>query len=143
MGSPEGLRAALAGEHAAIWAYGPIGARLGSKNAAEGRAAELAHRNRRDALLLRLAGESPSPPAAEPGYQLPFPVTNTATALRLAIQVEDRTSALWRAALADTAGADRKLALDALIDCAVRATRFRRYAGVKPAIVPFPGRAAG
>lgn len=142
MTATDALLAALAGEHAAIYAYGPIGARLSAKTAADGRAAEAAHRNRRDALLLRLAGTQPTPPPAEPGYALPFPVTSNTTALKLAVRVEERTAGLWRAALPETAGADRKLALDALIDCAVRATRFRRSAGGTPITVPFPGRSS-
>jgi hypothetical protein len=50
---------------------------------------------------------------------------------------------VWRAALLQTDGEDRKLSLDALIDCAVRATRARRAAGRTPATVPYPGRLAG
>jgi hypothetical protein len=136
----EALLGALAGEHAAIYAYGPIGARLSSRNAVEARAAERAHRDRRDALVLRLSSGEVTPPPAATAYTLPFPVTGKAAALRLAVQVEERTAALWRAALRETTGADRRLALDALTDCAVRATRFRRAAGVTPITVPFPGR---
>jgi hypothetical protein len=134
------LDVGLAAEHAAIFAYGPIGARLGGTAAAEARAADLAHRNRRDALVLRLAalGATPSPAAA--AYALPFPITDKASALRLATQIEERTAAVWRAALPRTTDADRRTALDALIDCAVRATRWRRAAGATPATVAFPGR---
>jgi hypothetical protein len=137
--STEALTAALAGEHAAIYAYGPIGARLDRSTAAHGRAAEAAHRNRRDALLLRLARDGVSPSPAPPAYALPFPVVDRAGALRLAVLVEERTAGLWRAAVRDTTGTDRRTALDALTDCAVRATRFRRAAGVSPVTVPFPG----
>jgi hypothetical protein len=42
-------------------------------------------------------------------------------------------------ALAGTTGAERKLAVDALADCAVRATRWRLVAHVAPATVAFPG----
>jgi hypothetical protein len=136
----EALVEALVGEHAAIYAYGPIGARLDRRTAPDARAAEAAHRDRRDALVVRLTGGDVTPPPAAPAYGLPFPVTNRAGALRLAVHVEERTAALWRAALRETAGADRRLALDALTDCAVRATRFRRLAGVAPTTVPFPGR---
>jgi hypothetical protein len=135
----EALEAALAGEHAAIFAYGVIGARLDQARSVEARAAEAAHRNRRDTLLLRLAGAGATPPPAQPAYALPFPVPDQRSALRLAVQVEERAAALWRAALRETTGPDRRLALDALTDCAVRATRWRRAAGVKPATVPFPG----
>jgi hypothetical protein len=140
MTATEALVEALVGEHAAIYAYGPIGARLDRRTVPDARATEAAHRDRRDALVVRLTGGDVTPPPAAPSYALPFPVTNRASALRLAVHVEERTAALWRAALRETAGADRRLALDALTDCAVRATRFRRVAGIAPTTVPFPGK---
>lgn len=87
-----------------------------------------------------LSAEGASPPPAEPAYALPFPVTDRTSALRLAIHIEERTAAAWRAALPETTGDQRAQVLDGLIDCAVRATRWRRFAGVAPLTVPFPGR---
>ena len=138
--APE-LAAALAAEEAAIFAYPPIGVRLtGNALVTQARDAEAAHRDLRDALLSRVAelGATPAPPPA--GYTLPYPLTDQATALRLAVEVEERAAAIWRAALGPTAGTDRVLALNALTDCAIRATRWRISAGVTPATVPFPGR---
>ena len=135
-----GLATALAAEHAAIFAYGAIGVRLTGAEQQEARAAEEAHRARRDALIVALATDGDSPPPTEPGYALPFPVTDRASALRLAVHVEERTAAAWRAALRETTGDQRAQALDGLIDCAVRATRWRRFAGLTPVTVPFPGR---
>jgi hypothetical protein len=136
------LDAALAAEHAAIFAYGPIGVRLTGAQAADARAAEAAHRTRRDALVLLLTGNGGTAPAAAASYELPYPVTDAAAALKLAVEIEERIGAVWRAALATTTGADRGRALDALTDCAVRATRWRRTAGVTPVTVAFPGRPA-
>lgn len=136
----EALAAALAAEHAAIFAYGPIGVRLTERHRADARNAEAVHRNRRDALVLLLGAGGGAVPAAAPAYALPFPVTDQPSALRLAIQVEERAGAAWRAALPATTGAERSQALAALTDAAVRATRWRRTAGVSPAIVAFPGR---
>ena len=59
-------------------------------------------------------------PADKVGYALPYPVTDRASALRLAVEVEERTGAFWRAAVAATTGPDRDRALAALIDHAVR-----------------------
>jgi hypothetical protein len=134
------LEAALAAEHAAIFAYGVIGARLTGASATAARAAEAAHRDRRDALLLVLtdAGATPPPPAA--AYTLPEPVTDGAAALRVAIAVEDRAAAVWRAALAATESERRQLALTAFMDSAVRATRWRRTANAGPLTRPFPGK---
>lgn len=139
----EQLSAALAAEEAAIYAYGPVGVHLdaeGERSAA--RATETAHRNRRDALVSRLAALSASTAPAPAGYALPFPVTDRETALKLAIAIEDAVAATWRAALAVTQDADRAMSVDALTDAAVRATRWRRLAAVTPVTVPFPGRAA-
>lgn len=130
------LADALAGEHAAIYGYGVLGAHLTGPALDLARQAEAAHRTRRDWLVTRLA--SASPPAADPAYALPFPVTDQASALRLAVGIEERTGDVWRASLADTGGDDRKRALDALTDCALRAARFRRAAGQSPGTVPLP-----
>jgi hypothetical protein len=137
------LVAALVAEHAAIFAYGLVGARLDAATVPLAAQAELAHRSRRDTLVLRLSTRGANPPAAEPAYTVPSPVTDQASALQLAITVEERTAAAWRAALLQTDGEDRKPSLDALTDCAVRATRARRAAGRTPVTVPYPGRLEG
>jgi len=134
------LADALAAEHAAVFAYGLIGARLaGGDGTGAVRAAEEAHRSRRDALVLALTERSAPVPAAEASYQLPFEVTGPVAARRLAVLVEERVGAVWRAALPRLAGPDRRPALDALVDTALRATGWRAAAGVEPATVPFPG----
>jgi hypothetical protein len=136
----ERLAAALVAEHAAIFGYGLVGARLDTATVSLAQQAEAAHRSRRDAVVMRLTGRGAKAPVAEPAYALAAPVTDQASALRLAITIEERTAASWRAALLDTAGDDRRIAVDALVDCAIRATRLRRAAGVSPATVTFPGR---
>jgi len=134
------LVAALAAEHAAIYAYGPVGAGLGEDGDADAaREAEAVHRQRRDALVVLLDQRGVDPPPAEPAYELPFPVTGGTSARRLAVLVEERVGVVWRAALADVTRADREVVLEALVDSAVRATRWRVAAGVEPATVPFPG----
>lgn len=138
--SPEArLGAALAAEHAAVYAYAPIGVHLDGRRAKAARAAEAAHRTRRDAVALRLTELGAETPPAEPAYALPFDLAGTDDALQLAVLIEERTGAVWRAALPETADEDRRMALDALVDCAVRATRWRRAAGVEPATVALPG----
>jgi hypothetical protein len=136
----QALGAALTAEYAAIFAYGPIGVRLGDAARKAAREAEAAHRGRRDELVLRLSSAGGTVPADLAGYALPYPVTDEASALRLAVEVEERTAGYWRAALAAATGAERARALAALTDCAVRATRWRRTARRTPLTVPFPGR---
>lgn len=140
-GEVSSLQDALAAEHAAVFGYGVVGARLadGDRDAAEG--AEIAHRGRRDATAALLSGRGEDPVAAEPAYQLPFPVTDRNAAVKLALQLEDRVAAAWRAALPATKGDVRRTALAALTDCALRAVRWRRVAAPKePATVAFPGK---
>ncbi len=136
----EQLSAALAAEEAAIYAYGLIGVRLsGEGDRTEARTAEQVHRDRRDALVSRLAQLNASTAPAPAAYELPFAVTDRASALKLAIHVEDGVAAAWRAVLPVTENADRTTALSGLTDSAVRATRWRRLAKVTPMTLPFPG----
>jgi hypothetical protein len=138
----EQLAGALAAEEAAIYAYGLIGVKLTGEGARdEARATEAVHRDRRDVLVSRLAQLKASTAPAPAGYQLPFAVTDRASALKLAIHVEDGVAQAWRAALPVTTDADRSTSLSALTDAAVRATRWRRLAGVAPLTMAFPGRA--
>ncbi|MCW3844902.1 ferritin-like domain-containing protein [Micromonospora yasonensis] len=140
IGPAQALAEALTAEYAAIWAYGVIGVHLAEGARQAARSAEAAHRTRRDALILQLSGGGGQVPADRAGYALPYPVTDRTSALKLAVEIEERTAGHWRAALPHTTGADRNRALAALTDCALRATRWRRTAGVTPITVPFPGR---
>jgi hypothetical protein len=137
----EQLSAALAAEEAAIYAYGLIGVHVSASDRAEARAAEAVHRARRDVLVSRLDQLKASTAPAPAGYALPFAVTGRASALKLAVHVEDGVAQAWRAALPATVDADRSTSLSALTDAAVRATRWRRLAGITPLTLPFPGRA--
>jgi ferritin-like protein len=132
------LTGAMAAEVAAIYAYGILGVHLGAAaRVNEARVAETAHRNRRDYLLDRLD----QPAAAPAGYDLPFPVTDPASALRLAVHVEDGVAQAWRPVLGASQGADRETALSALTDAALRAARWRRIAGQSPVTMAYPGKA--
>jgi hypothetical protein len=135
----DALVAVLAGEHAAIYGYGVVGAHLTGALLTQGRQAEGTHRNRRDALLEALSAAGTTPPAADPVYALPFPVTDQASAIRLARQIEERTGALWRAVLPAGSVDQRRTALDGLTDSALRAARWRRAAGQQPGTVALPG----
>jgi Domain of unknown function (DUF4439) len=138
----EQIAAALAAEEAAIYAYGVVGVRLTAPaDRAAARGAEREHRERRDWLVGRLAESSAAPAAAPAGYALPFPVVDRATALRLAVHVEDGVAQAWRPVLAVTQAADRGTALAAMTDAAVRACRWRRLAAITPLTMAFPGKA--
>ena len=131
--------AALTAEHAAIYGYGVVGGHLDNAGKETVRKADVAHRARRDALVVRLASLAASPPPAPAAYSLPFAVTNRASALKLAVALEEATAEAWRLALGVTAGDERRIALDALVDCAVRATAWRKAAKISPVTVTYPG----
>ena len=141
-GVPVGaLQAALAAEHAAVWAYGLAGAFISGTLAGQLGKAETVHMARRDATERALIDAGARPVQPEPGYLTPEPVTNAASALRLAITAETDAAAAWRSVIARSpADPDvRESALDALTTAAVQATRWRAAADADPATVPFPG----
>lgn len=135
------LQGALGAEHAAVWVYGMVAAFVPGALSRRLDEAATAHQARRDATqrILIDAGAAPVPP--EPGYLTPEPVTDAASALRLAITAETDAAAAWRSVVERSpADADlRGTALEALTDAAVRATRWRATVGATPLTVPFPG----
>jgi hypothetical protein len=127
----------LVDEHAAVYAYGVLGARLGTSERRTARAAFEAHRAARDGLraLLEQRGlDAPSPAAA---YDVTAATVPEARAL--AVRVEEQLGVRWRDLVATTDEvALRRLAVQRLQECAVRAVVWRRAQGLPPT-VPFPG----
>lgn len=132
------LQALLAAEHAAIHAYGVLGARLaGPGQAAAGRA-EDAHRGARDALVGLLRARGADLPAPRPSYGVA--VADERAALELAVQVEEGLAVRWRDLVGGTDDrALRRLATAGLVDAAVRAARWRAATGAELPTVPLPG----
>ncbi len=94
MSATDALEAALAGEHAAVYAYGVVGARLqGHPDERQARSGYDAHRQRRSTItrMLSDAGATPAPAAA--AYDLGGPVLTAAAARTLAAGVETRAAA--------------------------------------------------
>ncbi|PZF80254.1 DUF4439 domain-containing protein [Jiangella anatolica] len=117
----DAAQAALAGEHACVYGYGVAGAHLPDR-AEEALGALTAHRSRRDALTALIVAAGAEPGAAEPGYALPSPVTDPASAQALAVLLEQRLGALY----ADLVGAAatpelRELAVRAVVASSVQA----------------------
>lgn len=115
----DALGAALDGEHAAVYAYGVVGAHLDDDDR-ERAAAELErHRAARDRLsaFIRAAGGTPS--ASRPAYALPFAVADATSATELADLVESRLAGLYVDLVAAAAdGATRTEAAGLLVHTA-------------------------
>jgi hypothetical protein len=129
----EALQAALAGEHAAVWAYGALGARLQAADRRAALAALDAHRARRDRLSDLVRDRQGTPVAASLSYELPRSLRTAADAVVLAVLVEERLAATYADLVTAAAGSLRPVALAALRDAAVRAALWRGGS------VPFPG----
>ncbi|TXS22683.1 DUF4439 domain-containing protein [Streptomyces sp. ms191] len=118
-------QAALAAEHAAVYGYGVVGGRIGAGRRAEATAAHGAHRARRDALRRTVRDLGGEPVAAAAGYALPFPVPDTAAAVRLAAALEDGVAGVYSDLVRASTGPLRRDAAAALREAAVRAVRWR------------------
>ncbi|CAL9433009.1 hypothetical protein SUDANB105_02077 [Streptomyces sp. enrichment culture] len=127
------LQAALAAEHAAVYGYGVVGGRIRQERRVEARAAYDAHRARRDALVREVRDLGGTPVAAAAGYALPFPVTDSDTATRLAAELEERVAGVYSDLVRAAEGGRRGTAATALREAAVRAVRWRGGS------VAFPG----
>ncbi|MBD0840156.1 ferritin-like domain-containing protein [Streptomyces sp. TRM68416] len=127
------LQAALAAEHAAVYGYGVVGGRIHEGRRGEAREAYDAHRARRDALVREVRDLGGRPVAAEAGYALPFAVPDSAAAVRLAAELEDRVAGVYSDLVRASSGERRRTAAEALRGAAVRAVRWRGES------VAFPG----
>ncbi|WP_336211206.1 ferritin-like domain-containing protein [Nonomuraea sp. LPB2021202275-12-8] len=133
-GDVDKLRKALAAEHAAVFAYGLIGARTTGPLRARITGAFDAHRDRRDELreLITARGGKPSEP--EPSYALPFVPSTAQAASRLAAHVESGITAAYLELVAAAGAELREYAAVAMQEAATRSYSFR------PAITTaFPG----
>ncbi len=140
MNEVQAVQNALAAEHAVIWGYAVVGVHVTEEQLPAVQRAELAHRSRRDLTADLLRMRDTEPVEAQASYELPFPVTDPATALRLAIHLEQGDATAWHFVLGWTDDvALRRTALTALTEAAVHATRWRLAAGTQPATVAFPG----
>jgi hypothetical protein len=140
-GTTTALQAALAGEHAAVYGFGVVGAYLrGDPEAADVSAALVGHELRRDHLRVLVLGTGSDPVPAAAAYRLPFRVTSAADARRLATHLEEGVAEQYAALVAAGEGDLRRQAAQWLAEAAVRAGRWR---GTSIAFPGLPGGAAG
>jgi uncharacterized protein DUF4439 len=127
------LQAALAAEHAAVYGYGIVGAMATGDTEKLAHADWLAHQEARDTLEAMLVKLGATPVAASPAYQLPFAVTGEASAVRLAVALEDGVT---QAYLAVVAVSDRTLRSFGALAMQPPANRALAWSG---STVAFPG----
>ncbi|KAB8161632.1 DUF4439 domain-containing protein [Streptomyces sp. 3MP-14] len=134
----EATQAALAAEHAAVYGYGVVGARLDrEERGAWAREAYDAHRARRDALQVTVRELGASPVASAAGYELPFRVADEAGAARLAGELESRLAGAYADLVLAAEGEARADAARALRDAAVRAARWRGRVAAFPGLAEY------
>lgn len=133
------LQGALSAEQAAVWAYGLVAAyaRDQADAIAEVRSGHLLRRDATTARLIQGGATAPEPAAA---YQVSVAVTDGASALVLAQDIETDAASAWRAVIGSTDDAElRGFALSGLSEAAVRLATWKQTIGVVPSTVPFPG----
>ncbi|MFF6786208.1 DUF4439 domain-containing protein [Streptomyces sp. NPDC012510] len=132
-GELKAVQAALRAEHAAVYGYGVVGGKIGEARRGEARQAYDAHRARRDQLARAVRDLGGEPAAAAAGYALPFQVSDSDSAVRLAAELEERVAGVYSDLVRASRGDRRGAAAEALREAAVRAVRWRGTS------VAFPG----
>ncbi|MEU4329598.1 ferritin-like domain-containing protein [Nonomuraea dietziae] len=133
MSDVEALGKALAAEHAAVYAYGLMGARTTGSLRSKVAAAFDAHRARRDQLRALISSGGGRPVEPEAAYALPVVPGNAREAVRLAVHVEEGVTAAYLELSAAQGAATRKLAALAMQESVIRSYGFR------PSVTAFPG----
>lgn len=128
MAPNDALQTALAAEHAAVFVYGALGGQTSqSANPALYAAvtdAYVTHRGRRDRLIAVLEKAGRDPVAAEPGYDLPADLSSATAVADRALEIERSCAATYAFVVGSTTGPDRRWAVDALLDAALRELTF-------------------
>jgi len=125
----EALQTTLAGEHAAIHVYGALGAQTSQTGApvlfAALTDAYEAHRALRNQLIAILTDLAEEPAAAEPVYELPADLSTTDAVVGRALELERSCAATYAYLVANSPSEERRLAVNLLVQAAVRELAFR------------------
>jgi len=140
----DALQLALAGEHAALYVYGVLGAQTSASDtpqlfAAVSDAYET-HRARRDHLNALVLEEGGTPVASESAYEIPGRLGSPSAVSSVALQLERRGASTYAWLVANTVGDRRRWAIDALTDTAVRELTFRGSPEIFPGAHEFADR---
>jgi len=94
------LQAALAAEHAAVYGYGVVGALMEGSEQDVATTYWMQHQDARDTLTAMITGLGATPVAASAAYDMPFSVSDAASARRLAVYLEDGVTRAYLAIVA-------------------------------------------
>ena len=140
----DALQDTLAAEHAAVHVYAVLGGRVSSDTdpltADRMRAAYEAHRARRDHLRSLVADLGKQPVGAEAGYRVDARTRDADQLLAVARSTEDRCAAVYTQLVASTSGSQRRWAVEALTDAAVRVLALGGTADAYPGAAELEGR---
>jgi hypothetical protein len=131
------LQQVLADEHAAVYAYGVIGARLTGRARARATDDWIAHQRARDSLEATLRALGSRPAAAAVAYQMPGPIRTRREAASAAVAIEDRIAAAYLGLVGAATAALRERAALQVRAAALRAAAWRG------STVAFPGLPGG
>ena len=137
MSALDALQVVLAGEHAAVYGYGIVGARLvGQPDERAAINGYDTHRARRAAVevLVTQAGAQPTPAAA--GYDLGGPVFNAEQARALAARIEQGAARTYADLTGSSTGSLRAVGAGWLADAAVRAASWSGRPETFPGLSP-------
>jgi hypothetical protein len=122
------LQDVLAGEHAAVYVYGVLGAQTSASGQpslyASLTGAFAAHRDRRDALIATIGRLGATPVAADAAYQVPADLSTPGLVRATALRIERGCAATYAYAVASTTGEQRSWMTTALLDAARREIAF-------------------
>ncbi|GAA4047665.1 ferritin-like domain-containing protein [Nonomuraea soli] len=126
MNDVERLRKALAAEHAAVYAYGMLGARTTGTLRSRVTAAFNAHRGTRDRLRVMISSRGGSPVETESSYDVGETPTSATQVVNLAVLVEEGITAAYLELAASDDVALRRHAALAMQESVTRSYGFRR-----------------
>ncbi|MEO3872380.1 ferritin-like domain-containing protein [Nonomuraea sp. B12E4] len=137
------LSKALAAEHAAVYAYGLLGARTSGSLRDRMTLAFEAHRARRDQLRTYLRARGGRPVEPDASYALPFFPGDATLAVRLAVHLESGITAAYLELAAARDTSLRRYAALAMQDAVSRSYGFRpdqpaAFPGMPVAATPAP-----
>ena len=126
------LQAALAGEHAGVWASGRAAGELTGRERTAALRGLDAHRVARELLRQQLVSLDATPTEAAPAYVEPFPVDDAAGGRRLLAHVDTALTATYADVAAAQPPAGRRASARAAVASAVQALAW----GAEPEAFP-------